>query len=152
MRSTCYLCLCACVYVCPLINLWMPEPIFIKLCMYIFALESISTAYFINPSHQSVCLYVYPLIVARQRLSKHVPATMNTRNNRRIVERPDFNTVSVLSKESLWARLYIPILVYVPLKRWSEGSQSRQTVKYGHEFRGTRNQEQPFWREPASIC
>jgi hypothetical protein len=37
----------------------MPEPIFIKLNMYIMAPEPISTAYFINPSHHSVCLYVY---------------------------------------------------------------------------------------------
>jgi hypothetical protein len=29
--------------------------------MYIMALEPISTAYFINPSHWSVCLYVYSL-------------------------------------------------------------------------------------------
>jgi hypothetical protein len=41
----------------------------------------ISTAYFINPSHQSVCLYVYPPIVSRQRLGKHVPAATNTSNN-----------------------------------------------------------------------
>jgi hypothetical protein len=40
--------------------------------------EPISTAYFINPSHQSVCLYVYPLIVARQRLGKNVTAATNT--------------------------------------------------------------------------
>jgi hypothetical protein len=39
----------------------MAEPIFIKLGMYIMALEPISTVYFINSSHQSVCLYVYPL-------------------------------------------------------------------------------------------
>jgi hypothetical protein len=26
-------------------------------------------AHFINPSHQSVCLYVYPPIIARQQLS-----------------------------------------------------------------------------------
>jgi hypothetical protein len=42
------------------------------------ALEPISTAYFINPSHQSVCLYVYPPLVAKQRLSKIVTAAMNT--------------------------------------------------------------------------
>jgi hypothetical protein len=36
--------------------------------------EPISTVYFINPSQQSVCLYVYPLIVARQRLGKTVTA------------------------------------------------------------------------------
>jgi hypothetical protein len=38
----------------------------------------ISTAYFINPSHQSVCLYVYPLIFTRQRLGKIITAAMNT--------------------------------------------------------------------------
>jgi hypothetical protein len=33
---------------------------------------------FINPSDQSVCLYVYPPIVARQRLGKNFTATTNT--------------------------------------------------------------------------
>jgi hypothetical protein len=31
-----------------------------KLGMYIMVPEPISAAYFMNPSHQSVCLYVYP--------------------------------------------------------------------------------------------
>jgi hypothetical protein len=57
----------------------MGEPIFTKRGMHIMAPEPISTAYFINPSHQSVCLYVYPLIVARQRLGKNVTAATNTR-------------------------------------------------------------------------
>jgi hypothetical protein len=47
------------------------NPIFIKLGMCIMAPEPISAAYFINPSHQSLCLYVYPPIVARQRLGKN---------------------------------------------------------------------------------
>jgi hypothetical protein len=74
MRSPC------CLYVCesPLINFRMAEPIFMKLGMYIMANESISTAYFINPSHQSVCLYVYTHIVARQQIGKKVTATKNT--------------------------------------------------------------------------
>jgi hypothetical protein len=52
-----------CVSVClciPPTHFWMPEPILIKLGMYIMAPEPISKAYFINPSHHSVCLYVYP--------------------------------------------------------------------------------------------
>jgi hypothetical protein len=49
----------------------MPEPIFIKFGMCIMAPEPISMAYFINPSHQSVCLYLYPSIVARQQLGKN---------------------------------------------------------------------------------
>jgi hypothetical protein len=39
----------------------MPEPIFMKLGMYIMASEPVSTAYFINPSHQSVSVYVFLL-------------------------------------------------------------------------------------------
>jgi hypothetical protein len=41
--------------------------------------EPISTVYFINPSHQSVCLYVYPLLVARYRLRKSVTAATYAR-------------------------------------------------------------------------
>jgi hypothetical protein len=40
--------------------------------------DEISTAYFINPFHQSVCLYVYPPIVARKRLRKIVTTATNT--------------------------------------------------------------------------
>jgi hypothetical protein len=56
----------------------MPEPIFIKLCMYIMALEPISTVYSIKSSHHSVCLYVYFPFVARQRLGKNVTAATKT--------------------------------------------------------------------------
>jgi hypothetical protein len=48
-------------------------------------LEPISTAYFINPSHQSVCLYVYPLIVAKQRLGIHVHKDMNTHSKEELL-------------------------------------------------------------------
>jgi hypothetical protein len=64
---------CVCV-----VNFRMPQQIFMNLGMYILAPEPISTAYFINPSHQSVCLYVYPPIFARQRLGKKVTMTRNT--------------------------------------------------------------------------
>jgi hypothetical protein len=43
-----------------------------------------------------------PPFGARQRLGKGVPASTNTRNNRRTVGPVVFCTVSVLSKESLW--------------------------------------------------
>jgi hypothetical protein len=95
----------------PRINLWMPEPNFKKLGMHIMAPEPISTSYFINHSHQSVCLYVYPScrwyadsvkcippFTARQRLGKHVPEAKNTRNNRRIT-----------GHMCLWVCLYIPL-------------------------------------------
>jgi hypothetical protein len=52
----------------------MVEPVFMKLGMYIMAPEPVSTAYFINPSHQSVCLYVYRFFVARQWLGKNTTA------------------------------------------------------------------------------
>jgi hypothetical protein len=39
----------------PPIHFWMAESIFMKLGIYIVAPELISAAYFINPSHQSVC-------------------------------------------------------------------------------------------------
>jgi hypothetical protein len=41
------------------------------------------------------------------------------------------------------------ILIYIPPRCWSEGCQSRQRVKYGHESRGTRNEESPCWRRAA---
>jgi hypothetical protein len=44
----------------------------LKLGMYIMATEPISRAYFINPSDQSVCIYI-PHTVARQRLGKTLP-------------------------------------------------------------------------------
>jgi hypothetical protein len=56
---------CVSVYVRLAYVNWMPELIFMKISMCIMAPEHISAAYFINPSHQSVCLHVYPAIVAR---------------------------------------------------------------------------------------
>jgi hypothetical protein len=56
----------------------MPEPTNVKVGMHIMVPELISTAYFINPSLQFVCLHVYPSIVGRQRLNKNVTAARNT--------------------------------------------------------------------------
>jgi hypothetical protein len=41
-------------------NLRIPEPIIMKLGLYILPPEPITPAYFINLSYPSVCLYVYP--------------------------------------------------------------------------------------------
>jgi hypothetical protein len=100
-----------CVYESPSVNLWIPEPIFMKADMSVMAPESISTAYFISPSHQfvSICVSLLSLLgkvsvkcippfIARQRLSKHVPTATNMRNNRRIVGRV-----------CLWVCLCIPL-------------------------------------------
>jgi hypothetical protein len=40
-----------CLPVYPPVNFWMPEPVFMKLRMYVMAPEPISTAYFITHSH-----------------------------------------------------------------------------------------------------
>jgi hypothetical protein len=44
-----------------------------KLGMNIMTTEPISMEYFINPSRQSVYLYMYTCIVAKQRLAKNPP-------------------------------------------------------------------------------
>jgi hypothetical protein len=105
---------CVCVLMCvppPPINFWMPEPVLMKLGVYIMAPESISTAYFIiNPSISlCVCMRILP-IIARQQLGKHIPTATNTLNNRIIVGCTVFCAVCIISKESLWECLCIPLL------------------------------------------
>jgi hypothetical protein len=51
----------------------MPESIFTELDLYILVPEPISTAYFINPFYQFVCLCLSPLIVARHWLKVTFP-------------------------------------------------------------------------------
>jgi hypothetical protein len=86
--------------VCPPIKFRMAEPFFMKLGTYIMAPELISAAYFINPSHQSVCLYMYPTIAARQRLRINVNAATNTHAKLgKIVGRVVFYAVRLISKE-----------------------------------------------------
>jgi hypothetical protein len=58
---------------------------FIKLGMYIIAPDPTSTAYFINSSPQSVCLHVYPLLVAQRLGKKSYRCKEYTRNNSRII-------------------------------------------------------------------
>jgi hypothetical protein len=57
--------------------------------------ESIPTAYFINPSRQSVCIHVYPPIVARQQLGKNVTAAMNTHATTEELVDASFSLLSV---------------------------------------------------------
>jgi hypothetical protein len=64
----------------------MSEPIFMKLGTDIMALEAISTAYFINPSHQSVSLYAYPLFGARQRFNRNINSAKNTHAKYELLE------------------------------------------------------------------
>jgi hypothetical protein len=67
-----------CVSVNPRTNFWTLELIFMKSGTHIMAPVPISTAYLRDPSHQFLCLYVYPSIVVRQRLGKNVTAAMYT--------------------------------------------------------------------------
>jgi hypothetical protein len=54
----------------------MPETVFMKLCMYIMAPESLSAVYFINPFHQFVSVCASPTF-AWERLGKNVTAATN---------------------------------------------------------------------------
>jgi hypothetical protein len=81
-----------------------------KLGTYIMASEPISSTYFKNSSHQSVCLYVYPPLALPGNgsgicLASRYIATIICNN--RIVERVVFYAVLVVSNESLWICLYI---------------------------------------------
>jgi hypothetical protein len=63
MRSTYCLCISP-------INFRISGPIFIELGRRIMEYEPTPGTYFIKPSHRSGWLYVYPTLVARQRLDK----------------------------------------------------------------------------------
>jgi hypothetical protein len=92
MRSPCCLCI-------PPYKLLNCEPIFMKLCMYIMAPEPISTAYFINPSSQSVsiCASHYRCSVTAQ--YKRYRGNAYTCNSKRIVGRVLFYAIRVLSRK-----------------------------------------------------
>jgi hypothetical protein len=69
--------------------------------IYTAATEPISSAYFINLLHHSVCLRMYSPTIVRQTLCKNVTAATNTRNNnRRIVGLVVSYEVRFISKES----------------------------------------------------
>jgi hypothetical protein len=76
----------------------MHEPVFMKLGMYITAPEPISTALLKNPSHQSVCLYVYPPILARQRLGKNLPIVARQRLGKNPLSLLDNGSVETLTR------------------------------------------------------
>jgi hypothetical protein len=59
-----------------------------------------------SPTHRP-CLYVYPPIVARQRLGKHVPAVKNTYN--RCIGGVVFYTIRAVSKETMcvWQHIVV---------------------------------------------
>jgi hypothetical protein len=60
--------------------------------------------------HKSLTSASVSVYVARQQLRIHVPAAINTRNNRRIIGRVIFCTVPVVSKERAWVSMH-PFIV-----------------------------------------
>jgi hypothetical protein len=98
MKSPC----CLCVYM----SVYHPYQLLnastnlMKLGTYITALEPVSTAYFINPSHQSVYLYVYPLsLIGNGSVNTFPRQRMHARI--RIFGRVVFCAARVVSKESM---------------------------------------------------
>jgi hypothetical protein len=99
MRSPC--CLCVCVSPLSTLNGWIN----------LYETRYIRISWHLSPSQWRtsqiplislcVCMSISPLIVARQRLGKYVPAATNTRNNRRIVGRVVLYALRVILKESL---------------------------------------------------
>jgi hypothetical protein len=103
---------CLCVYMCiPPINFLLLEPVCMKLGIYVMAPEPISTAHFINSSHPSLCLYVYPTIVARQRFGrKHYRGNEYRRSNRRILD-ASFSVPSVSCQRKVGKSFFSELIV-----------------------------------------
>jgi hypothetical protein len=83
----------------------------VSLCVFLLSLQG---------SGSVKCI---PPFGPRQRLGKHVPAATNTRNNRRNVGRVILYAVRVLSKESLWVCLRIPLLLLGKTRRCSRNNE-----------------------------
>jgi hypothetical protein len=81
-------CLCLCIPSYQHFNAW--TSLYETWYLYIMAPEQISTAHFINPSHQSVSRCVFA-IVTRQRLSKNGTAATNV----------------LAKKKSYWTRRFL---------------------------------------------
>lgn len=77
-----------------------------KLGMYIMAPGPISSTYFINLSLLSVCLYVYPFAVARQRLGKNASFPMRYVSHKRNVGYQYFPELLVL-KQGMLAKKHL---------------------------------------------
>jgi hypothetical protein len=86
----------------------MPEPIFMKLGLYIMEPEPISMAYFINSSHQSVSVCLSPLPLLGN-------SSVNTFPRQRIYEKIEFLEASFSMRSLLYQRrvcgsVYSPIV------------------------------------------
>jgi hypothetical protein len=83
-----------------------------KLGMYIMLPEPVSAAYFINSSHPSVRLYVYPLIVARQRLGENFTAATNTYAKIEELLDESFSMRSVSCQNKVGNHFFVELLVH----------------------------------------
>jgi hypothetical protein len=92
----------------PSINFRIPEPIFYE----IWFIYHVTWAHLdgVLPSHQYVCLYVYPAIVARQQLGKNVTAAMNTHILEKLFD-AWFSMRSVLYQWKVWIYFFPELLV-----------------------------------------
>jgi hypothetical protein len=144
MKSSC--CLCVCVYPHPVLIAWT----------YLYETGWVYHGAWAHPydvlqkSFPSLCV---PLSLLGN-------GSVNTFHRHRIHAAIEklldslFPIWSMFSQRRICGSVCVsPVLVYVylPPKRWSEGSQSHQTVIYGHESRGTRNQESLCWRRPQQF-
>jgi hypothetical protein len=111
----------------PLINFRMLEPIFMTLRMYIMAPEPISTAYFMNPSHQSVCLHVYSPSLLGNGSVKTSPRQRIHATAEELLDAIVFYAVRVVSNEC--RRFVLPrtycfscyLQIYLSLKLFDDG-------------------------------
>jgi hypothetical protein len=83
-----------------------------KLGMFIMVPEPISTAYFINPSHQSMCLYVYPPTVASQRFGKNVTAATDTETTIERLLNASFSRRTVSYQREVGDEFFPELLVF----------------------------------------
>jgi hypothetical protein len=141
--------------------------------MYIMVTEPISTSSFVSPSHQSLCLYVYPSYhcKATARLSVFLHSVLGNgsinmfpwqRINRTLEELmgASFSMRSMSYQRRVYGLCVSSYLCYKDvlaatknccLESSLEDSQSRQAVKCSHGSRGTLDQESLCWRGPAAI-
>jgi hypothetical protein len=96
----------------------MPELIFTKLGTDIMATEPVSKAYFINPSHQCVCLCVYASYRCKA-TALLIVSLLSVQGNSSVNTLPrqwknywirHFYAVRVLSKESTWVSVCPPLV------------------------------------------
>jgi hypothetical protein len=130
MRSPC--CLCVCVS--PLSTFeWLNQSLWNLVCIS-WHLSQSQRDTFINPSHQSVCLYMYPPIVARLRLGKNFTTATNTQAKieELLVASFSMPSVSYQTKEGDCSsqNFLLYILTFHTSAVWLEGRVRSLSIRY----------------------